>query len=213
MVNELKVSEAYTGAKSGRLTLIREVERNKFGKRQWLCRCICGNYKVVTVNHLGYDTFSCGCILIKHGDSKPSDKYHRLYQCYADINQRITNEKNKFFKDYGGRGIKNLFKNYQEFKEWSLSHGYNDNLTIDRIDVNFNYEPSNCRWVTPFAQANNRRNNLKMMTPVGELSLGVIAKKYHIPIDIVNNRYRAGDSFEDVIRPHIRGKHNNKKEG
>lgn len=212
-MNELKVSEAHSGAKSGRLTLIKEVERNKFGKRQWLCQCICGNYKTVTVNHLGYDTFSCGCILIKHGDSKSSDKYHRLYQCYADILQRINNKKNKFYKDYGGRGIRCEFTDYESFKSWALSNGYTQGLTIDRVDVNGNYSPSNCRWATPKIQGNNRRNTIKVKTPQGYKTFSELSETSGIPSSILSNRYSAGDSLEDMLRPHEKGKHNNKKEG
>ena len=205
----MRVSEAFRGARSGRLTLVREVERNKFGKRQWECICDCGNMKIATINHLGYDTFSCGCLLIKHGDGKYDSEYHRLYQCYADILQRINNKNHKFYKDYGGRGIMCEFTDYESFKSWALDNGYTHELTIDRVDVDGNYSPSNCRWATPKVQGNNRRNTIKVKTPQGYKTFSELSELSGIPSGILANRYNSGDSLEDMLRPYEKGKHNN----
>lgn len=86
----------------------------------------------------------------------------RLYNTWCNVKSRCCNENNPRFNDYGGRGIsmcKEWLNDFSAFKNWSLGNGYNDSLTIDRIDVNGNYEPSNCRWITNQQQQLNRRNN------------------------------------------------------
>lgn len=99
-------------------------------------------------------------------------KTERLQNIYVNLKQRCYNRNSTFYKNYGGRGIVvcdewlnpemydgRSTKGWISFKEWALKNGYNDSLTIDRIDVNKGYEPSNCRWVSMRTQQNNRTNN------------------------------------------------------
>lgn len=146
-----------------RLTVMREVGKNSRGGKKFLCKCQCGN-EVVT---LGADlrfghVRSCGCLfkevqlatVTKHGM-----RYSRIYETWRGMKQRCYNEKKRSYKNYGGRGITvcDEWKNdFQAFYGWAMANGYSDELTIDRIDVDGNYEPSNCRWASTKIQANNK---------------------------------------------------------
>lgn len=100
---------------------------------------------------------------MKHGLYKGEDgKKTRLYGIWEDMKSRCLNSNNRRYSNYGGRGISisEKWNNYLEFHNWAINNGYSENLTIDRINVNGNYEPSNCKWSTQKQQANNRTNNV-----------------------------------------------------
>lgn len=154
-----------TGNRYGRLTVLKE--NGKRGKNiLWLCRCDCGNeINAIPYNLKNGHTQSCGC-LQKEARAKSHATHHksksRLYRIWRHIKSRCLNENVSHYKYYGGRGIsicKEWEDSFENFYEWANSNGYQDDLSIDRIDVNGNYEPSNCRWTNATTQANNKTNN------------------------------------------------------
>lgn len=191
-----------TGQRFGRLLVVKEVERNKFGHIQWLCQCDCGNTVVSSTSVLrAGKRVSCGCAQPRHySDNK------RLYTVWRGMIDRCENHNAKSYKDYGARGIAvcaswHTFKN---FLDWSVASGYDQDApfgayTLDRIDTNGDYCAENCRWVSIRQQARNNRHN-HMVTIGGEtMPLVAAAEKYGISINTVKMRIRNGWSDVDAI--------------
>lgn len=159
--------EDLTGRRFGRLTVIAETDERRNGAVMWLCKCDCGNYTTVRANHLKRGgVMSCGCynrdIITRHGLSKT-----RLHSIWSDMLDRCTNPSSKEADRYINRGIKvcDEWLTFENFAEWAYANGFREDAkrgdcTLDRIDNNGNYEPSNCRWVDMKVQGRNRRNNV-----------------------------------------------------
>ena len=138
----------------------------------WRCKCDCGNEVIVRSASLVTGvTKSCGCLyaVTRKGKTSHASSYTRLYKIWDGIVQRCTNPNTQNYKSYGGRGIEmcDEWRNdFAAFKAWAMANGYNPDApkwecTIDRIDVNGNYEPSNCRWVSMDVQRQNKRKGLR----------------------------------------------------
>ena len=202
-----------TGQRFGRLTVIGRAENSAKGEARWICMCDCGKEHTVSGSYLRTGkSKSCGCLnrevaaqrRTSHGETET-----RLYSIWRNIKTRCENEKAKGYHRYGGRGIKicEAWKeDFQAFRNWALENGYQENLTIDRINNDGNYEPGNCRWATLKEQANNTRKN-RLITANGETrTLNEWAEITGIPKSTIQNRIRAGKTPEEALCEPAKGR-------
>ena len=199
-----------TGQKFGKLTAIRlhHIKKEKSGTRHyWLFKCDCGQECVINKQYAtSGHTKSCGCSKgemitnkkITHNLSKS-----RIYIIYHQIIRRCYNKNNVAYENYGGRGIvmcdewKNDFKT---FYDWAMNNDYKENLTIDRINVNGNYCPENCRWVDKKEQARNTRHNHYITYRGVTHCISEWAEIYKIDKRLLGERLRHGWSFTRAIK-------------
>lgn len=140
---------------------------------------------------------------------KDGRKNTRLYRIWNNIKNRCCNNHSPQYINYGGRGISVCDKwknNFQAFYDWSISHGYADNLTIDRIDNNAGYSPDNCRWVTMVEQCNNRRNNRIVTIDGQKKSLLQWSKQFNINYQTVQDRLKRGWNEIDALTIPVQSK-------
>lgn len=166
-----------------------ETSKKKLRYGIYICPECNKEFSVITASVKSGHTKSCGCVRIskitKHNCSK-----ERLHTIWNSIIQRCNNEKSHAFRDYGGRNIsicKKWKENFLAFKKWALENGYKENLEIDRIDNNGNYEPSNCRWTTRNIQCRNTRLSRANTSGYRGVTYNKISKKFKVKI-VVNSK-------------------------
>lgn len=202
----MPVCKDLTGKRFGRYTVIRREDNNKHGASMWLCECDCGKRKIVMGQHLrGGHTLSCGCyskeLLIKN-KTKHNKSYSRIYHEWQYIKRRCYNPNYKYYSYYGGRGITicdEWLSDFANFQTWALSNGYDDTLTLDRIDSNGNYEPNNCRWSTRKEQQNNRSTNLFFTIDGETKTLSQWCDIYNVPHERTRHRVKKGWDILDAL--------------
>lgn len=136
----------------------------------------------------------------KHGLSKS-----KLYRVFNSMKQRCYNKNNEKYKNYGGRGIiicDEWLQDRKTFFDWAFENGYNDTLTIDRIDVNGNYDPDNCRWVTNNEQMWNRTDTLYVTYKDKSYCMSYILRELGLlqHMSAIKKRIRSGCTFEEAIK-------------
>lgn len=197
--------EDLIGKRFGRLTVISVFKKN----RKWChCKCDCGKEKDIRLDCLiGDKCHSCGCLNLEaiktHGYSK-----HKLYNSFYRIIKRCTDKSNKDYKYYGARGIKICDEwrcDPKMFVEYCLENGWKEGLTIDRIDVNGNYEPTNCRWITKTEQQFNKTNTRYFEYKGQKKCLAEWAEIFDINKPTLYNRvYNLGWNIEKALETEVK---------
>lgn len=216
----------YTGQKLGYIEVLEKTDERKNGNVVYKCKCHkCGRVynrtlcNLISRKNKGHNNMTCGCLnrhhnnFYKHGLSD-----EKLMYIYSNMKQRCYNKNNYGYKNYGGRGIKvcdEWLNNFKSFYDWSINNGYQDNLTIDRINNDGNYEPSNCKWSTKLEQVRNRRNTILITYNNETKTIKEWAEQYNIDFNTLRTRIRRGWDIERALneKTHLnyKGKKTNEK--
>lgn len=189
-----------TGQRFGRLVVIDRA--TELPGVWWNCKCDCGNVAKIRSSQLRYGfTGSCGCLRdemrTEHNKPVHGETNTRLYDIWRGMKKRCYVKNSAGYRYYGGRGITvcdEWIASYEAFRDWAISNGYRDDLTLDRIDPNGNYEPSNCRWATYIEQENNRRSCHYIEINGVKLTVSQWARITNTPMSTLKNRIiRNGD--------------------
>ena len=212
----MNMFEDLTGKKFGMLKVVRFLkpeERFYNGKlksdRVWECVCECGNkINVATWKLKNGNTKSCGCYRKEKLKENQIDATHGktntlLYRTWDGMKKRCYNKNANNYENYAGRGIKMCDEwknNFQAFYTWAINNGYKKELSIDRIDVDGNYEPSNCRWATAKEQSRNRRDTLYVEYNGEKRTLIEVSEEVGISYGKMYARiFEMGKSLEEAI--------------
>ena len=212
--------EDFVGQRHGMLTVVAKADH---GRTLYVCRCDCGRLKEMTPYYFLQDQ-SCGCLEkenreklgsynVTHGMTKT-----KLYHTWCKMKERCYNPNIEHYDKYGGRGIticEEWKTSFEAFRDWAYSAGYDENLdrkqqSLDRIDVNGNYEPNNCRWVSYKDQCRNRTNNSFIEHNGNRITLAEFCETYGITYNaFVIRRLKKGLSSDEIItewnKKHNRG--------
>jgi hypothetical protein len=205
-----------TGQKFNRLTVLALHHKDMRFRAYWTCQCDCGNVIIVRSDCLrSGNTKGCGCLqpeasrknllqyTFRHGEHGT-----RLYNIWRGMLYRCRTKNPKSGANYSMRGIRvcEEWKDFLNFKQWALSHGYDDSLTIDRIDVDGDYEPNNCRWANMLEQQNNRRDTIYVTFAGLNQPLRSWARQIGIsPLALYQRIYKAHWPIERALTENVHG--------
>ncbi len=189
-----------TGKKFGKLTVLRRGDCNNYGQYRWVCRCVCGNEKCIRGDLLTRKiAITCGCGRSIHGHNSSQGRT-LIYIAWDHMIQRCTNPNCKSYKNYGARSIKvcNRWLKFENFLKDMTPRP--DNMTLDRIDNNGNYEPKNCRWITQKDQMRNVRYNINYNIGNETCCIAEWCEKYKLKYSKVISRInKLGWSIEEAL--------------
>lgn len=195
-----------TGKRYGSLMVVKIAVDEPGKKKKWLCKCDCGEECVVAGSNLQSGHIKhcrkCGSAIsaekkIKHGMTRT-----KIYYVWQGMLNRCERPEAKSYKDYGARGIKvcEEWHDPEKFLKWAKESGYREGLQLDRINVNGNYCPDNCRWITQLINANNKRNNMVIEHNGETKTLAEWARYYGVNYKNLSRNLKKGFSFEKAIK-------------
>lgn len=212
-----------TGNRYGRLVVLEKTNCHRNSQYWWRCICDCGNEVIVPGYRLRNGTTkSCGCFGKEHavlmGKAKRTHGHSRtpLYSIWIGMKERCFNENNWAYSYYGGRGVTicDEWRNdFSAFYEWAIENGYDETApsrqcTLDRINNSGNYEPSNCRWVGTYEQANNRRDNRRLVFNGVPHTFTELASITGLPRELIRGRFYRGWSTDEIFNTPYKQKRN-----
>lgn len=208
-VNRVSRPIDLTGKRFGRLIVLERVENSRSGGTVWKCKCDCGNVKICNGERLRCGKLkSCGCLSIdtvKKNMTKHGKHGSKTYNIWKGIKQRCYQKNNIGYCDYGERGIsmydewKNGFQSFYDYVS-KLPHFGEKGYSIDRIDVNGNYEPQNIKWSTAKEQSNNKRNNLLVIYKSKTITIKQLSEITKIRYEFLRVHYHKKDLKEILAR-------------
>lgn len=189
--------------------IVLEYSYNKKGQRIWRCQCDCGNITYVSTAKLkSNNTKSCGCLRRETKSNFLHGKHNdRLYHIWQGMKERCYNSNSIKFKNYGGKGITvcDEWKNdFMLFYNWAISNGYDYTKTrkeqsLDRIDVNGNYEPNNCRWITHSKNCRNKNNNVYLTKNGMSKTIAEWCEELNLNQRTISARAKKYNNIDDIL--------------